>query len=55
MRVGVNFGSLTHYCFVEWLTTYSNLDECAQMLHKSDINKASLVKTSCWWSDDLST
>ena len=32
MKVGVDFGSLemTHYCFVEWLTTYSSLDECAR-------------------------
>jgi len=28
---GVDFGSskMIHYFFVEWLTTYSNLDECA--------------------------
>ena len=51
---GVDFGSLEmkHYFFVEWLTTYSNLDEYAQMLHSSDRSGASLVKTSCWWSND---
>ena len=55
-RVGVDFGSqkMTHYYFVEWLTTYNNLDKCAQMFHSSDRNEASLVETSCWWSNDYS-
>jgi len=53
-KVVVDFGFLkmTHYCFVEWWNTYNNLDECAQMLHNSDKSEASLVKTSCWWSND---
>ena len=27
---------ITHYCSVEWLTTYSNLDECVPKLHSDD-------------------
>ena len=37
---------LSHYCFIEWLTTYSNLDECVPKLHSDDRNVASLVETS---------
>ena len=36
---------MTHYCFVEWLTTYSNLDECVLKLHSDVRNAASLVET----------
>ena len=55
-KVGIDFGflELTHYCFVEWRNTYSNLDKCAQMLHNSDRSEAALVETSCCWSDDYS-
>ena len=36
---------ITHYYSVEWLTTYSNLDECVLKLHLDDRNAASLVET----------
>ena len=38
---------MTHYCSVEWLATYNNLDECVQMVHSDDRSVASLVKNSC--------
>ena len=44
---------ITHYCSVEWLTTYSNLDECVLKLHNDDRNAASLVKTSYFKSYSL--
>ena len=36
---------ITHYCSVEWLTTYSNLDECVPKLHSDDRNAASFFET----------
>ena len=36
---------ITHYCFVEWLTTYSNLDKCVLKLHSDDRNEASFAET----------
>ena len=36
-----------YYYFVEWLTTYSNLDEYALMLHSDNRNAASSVETFC--------
>ena len=40
-----SFQTRAYYCFVEWLTTYSNLDEYAQKLHSDDRNAASSVET----------
>ena len=37
---------ITHYCSIEWLTTYSNLENGVLKHHSDDINAASLVKTS---------
>ena len=36
---------ITHYCYVEWLTTYSNLDECVMNLGSDDRNAASFFET----------
>ena len=49
MRVGVDFGyrKMTHYCSIEWLATYSNLDVCVWMLYSDDKSVASLVETFC--------
>ena len=35
-------------CYVEWLTTCSNLDEYALKLHINDRDVTSLVKTFCY-------
>ena len=53
MRVGVDFGyrKMTHYCSIEWLATYSNLDVCVWMLYSDDKSVASLVETFCQQSD----
>ena len=36
-----------YYCFVKWLTTYSNLDEYALKLHSDDRIVVSFVETFC--------
>ena len=47
METDSSFRMRAHYCFVEWLTTYSNLDEYALKLHNDDKNMASSVETFC--------
>ena len=37
----------SYYCFVEWLTTCSNLDKYALKLHSDDRNATSSIKTFC--------
>ena len=48
METDSGFWTRAYYCFVEWLTTCSNLDEYAQKLHSDDRNVASLVETFCY-------
>ena len=45
VRSNLDHQMITHYCSVEWLTTYSNLDECVPMLHNDDRNAASFIET----------
>ena len=45
METNSSFRARAYYCFVEWQTTCSNLDESALKLHGDDRNAASLVKT----------
>ena len=45
MEIDFGFRTKAYYCFVEWLTTCSNLDEYALKLHNDDKDAASLVKT----------
>ena len=45
METNSSFRTRAYYCFVEWQTTCSNLDESALKLHGDDRNAASLVKT----------
>ena len=40
-----SFQTRAYYCFLEWLITYSNLDECALKLRNDDRNAVSFVKT----------
>ena len=40
---------MTHYCSVEWLTTYSNLDKCVLKLHNDDRNAVSFVEISFYY------
>ena len=47
METDSDFQTKTYYCFVEWLTTYRNLDEYALKLHNDDRNAASSVETFC--------
>ena len=54
METDFGFQTRAYYCFLEWLTTYSNLNECAQMLHNNGRSEASLVETSYWWNGDYS-
>ena len=45
MEIDSDFQMRPYYCFVEWLTTYCNLDEYALKLHSDDKNVASSVET----------
>ena len=36
MKIDSDFQMRPYYCFVEWLTTYNNLDEYALKLHSDD-------------------
>ena len=47
METDSGFRMKAYYCFVEWLTTYSNLDEYALKFHSDDKNAASFVETFC--------
>ena len=46
MESDLDHQMITHYCSIELLTTYSNLDKCVLKPHNDDRNAASLVKTS---------
>ena len=48
MEIDSGFRMKAYYCFVEWLTTYSNLDEYALKFHSDDKNVASSVKIFCY-------
>ena len=45
MKTDSGFRTRAYYCFVEWLTTCSNLDEYALKLHSDDRDAASSVET----------
>ena len=45
METDSGFQTRAYYCFLEWLTTYSNLNECALKLRSDDRNSVSLVMT----------
>ena len=47
METNFGFSMRSCCCFVEWLTTYSNLDEYALKLHNDEKNMASSVETFC--------
>ena len=47
METDFDFQMRPDYCFVKWLTTYSNLDEYALKLCNDDKNAASFVETFC--------
>ena len=36
LEIDYDFQMRPYYCFVEWLTTYNNLDEYALKLHSDD-------------------
>ena len=46
---------MTHYCFVDQPTTYSNLDEYVPMLYNDDRSEFSLVEISYQWCGEHST
>ena len=48
MEIDFGLRTRSYYYFVEWLTTYSNLDKCALKLHSDDRDAASSVKTFCY-------
>ena len=45
MEIDSGFRMRAYYCFVEWLTTCSNLDEYALKLYSDDRDAASSVET----------
>ena len=45
METDSGFQKRSYYCFLEWLTTYSNLDKCALKFHSDNRNTASFVET----------
>ena len=47
METDSGFRMRPYYCFVEWLTTCSNLDEYALKLHSDNRSAASFVETFC--------
>ena len=47
MEIDSDVQKRPYYCFIEWLTTYSNLDEYALNLHSDDKSVASFVETFC--------
>ena len=47
METNSGFQKRSYYCFVEWLTTYSNLDEYALKVHSDDRNAVFSVETFC--------
>ena len=47
METDFGFQTRAYYCFVEWLTTCSNLDKYAPKLQSDDRNATSFVKTFC--------
>ena len=48
METNFGFPMRSYSCFVEWLTTYSNLDEYSLKLHSDDRDAASSVETFCY-------
>ena len=48
METDSGFRTRSYCYFVEWLTTYSNLDEYALKLHNDDRDAASSVETICY-------
>ena len=48
MKIGSGLRTRSYYCFVEWLTTCSNLDKCALKLHSDDRDVVSSVETFCY-------
>ena len=49
METDSSFLTRAYYCFVEWLTTPSNLDMYTLKLCNDDRNAASFVKTFCYF------
>ena len=47
MGTDCSYRMRAYYCFVEWLTTCSNLDEYALKLYSDDRNAVSSVETFC--------
>ena len=47
METNSDVQTRAYYCFVEWLTTCSNLDEYTLKLHSDDRNAASSINTFC--------
>ena len=45
METDFGFRMRSYCCFVEWLTTYSNLDKYALKLHSDDKDMAFSVET----------
>ena len=50
METNSGFRTRSFYCFVEWLTTCSNLDEYALKLRSDDRDVASFIKTFAYYS-----
>ena len=47
METNPSVQTRAYYCFVEWLTICSNLDEYTLKLYNDDRDVASLVETFC--------
>ena len=50
LEIDYDFQMRPYYCFVEWLTTYNNLDEYALKLHSDDGIDLPLSKFSLYFS-----
>ena len=48
METDSDFWMRSYYCFVEWLTTCSNLDEYALKLYSDDRDVVFSVETICY-------
>ena len=48
MGTDSGFRTKAHYCFVEWLTTCSDLVEYALKLYSDDKDAASSIETFCY-------
>ena len=49
METDSGFQMRAYYCFVEWLTTCSNLDKYALKPYNDDRNATSFVKNFCFY------